>query len=170
LEIHKLQLLCERPSPDRGIFPSPMSAPERRSAPMYHADGPNGHREQLCHRDDGFGSVFTISHHPVKGASYSPPPRNSFVSEQFSPRWGPPPLSSGVAGKLPKLPFPMFDGDNPQALDVPLCRLFRSLPSRSVPLGSCFDHAFSRIRGALVAVYRVAPAFCVLASVRSHAA
>ncbi|WVZ54205.1 LOW QUALITY PROTEIN: hypothetical protein U9M48_005042 [Paspalum notatum var. saurae] len=80
----------------------------------YYADGPTGHRLPPHHRDDGFGSVFSISHHPVKGA-YSPPhPPPPPPPDLTSARWGSPSFGAGSSGKLPKLQFPSFDGDNPK--------------------------------------------------------
>ncbi|WVZ96162.1 hypothetical protein U9M48_041833 [Paspalum notatum var. saurae] len=119
LEMHKLARAWEYPAPERpaagrGILPLPESAMERLPAPNYYADGPNGHRLPPHNRDDGFGSVFTIPHHPVKGA-YSPPlPPPTPPPGLGHARWGSHPFGAGSTGKLPKLQFPSFDGDNPK--------------------------------------------------------
>ncbi|WVZ82556.1 hypothetical protein U9M48_029810 [Paspalum notatum var. saurae] len=118
-EMHKCasageRLAAERPSSGRGILPLPKSALERPPAPNYYADGPNGHYLPPHNRDDGFGLVFTISHHPVKGAYNPPYPPPPPPPNLVTARWSSPQFGAGSSGKLPKLQFPSFDGDNPK--------------------------------------------------------
>ncbi|WVZ49036.1 hypothetical protein U9M48_000418 [Paspalum notatum var. saurae] len=103
----------EYPAPERGILPLPKSAMERPPAPEYIADGPAGHRLPPHHRVDGYGSVFTVSHHQVKGA-YNHPPPPPHPPDLHSPGWGSPPFGTASSGRLPKLQFPSFDGDHPK--------------------------------------------------------
>jgi hypothetical protein len=117
LEIGKLSRHWERSvrdgaSTDLGIFPNPISksATERPSAPDPSADGPKGHSVDRHHRDTGFGSVFTHSPIPVKGTSSYPPP----LPLKQSPRSYESHHDFAYMGKLPKLNFPTFEGENPK--------------------------------------------------------
>jgi hypothetical protein len=79
-------------------------------------DGPNGNRVHI-NRDCGFGRVFTQIHDPVKGTILpSPPLPNSPPIPEFELSYGPSWNLTGRAqlGKLPKMNFPQFDGDNPK--------------------------------------------------------
>ena len=100
----------ERAVPEPPIFPTPQSATEHLPAPTG-ADGPAGHRVETQYWDEGFGSVLIHTHVPVKGAlSHSSPlplPSTNHVSSGFS-------RDNPMMGKLPKLHFHRFDGDNPK--------------------------------------------------------
>jgi hypothetical protein len=78
LAVRKLNKYLERvvidspPSKSDSIFKLPESASARPSA-GFTADGPHGHREDPRHREDGFGSVTTLAHPPVKGVFHSLP-------------------------------------------------------------------------------------------------
>ncbi|RLM85825.1 uncharacterized protein C2845_PM04G10910 [Panicum miliaceum] len=122
LEIRKLNQHWERsslehPGVDSGLLLKPESTPPRPSAGK-HVDSPDGHRHDNNHRDLGFGSVTTFTHVPVKGTTSSPPPTmpkahgSTFESSSTRPRSS----DSGgfLMGKLPKVPFPIFDGENPK--------------------------------------------------------
>jgi hypothetical protein len=89
-----------------------------RSSPGSAAAGPNGHRVDTPHQDCGFGSVYTHTHDPVKGMIYTPPPNNfiefsaSHESQKFTPNSSL--ATRNYTGKLPKLNFSKFEGENPQ--------------------------------------------------------
>jgi hypothetical protein len=88
-----------------GIFPLPVSASARLPVGI-NVDGSNGRCESKQNREDGFGSVTTLVHPPVKGA-YKPP-----LPLPYTPSNG---SRSGLGPeRLPKLNFPKFDGDNPK--------------------------------------------------------
>jgi hypothetical protein len=84
------------------------------------ADGPNGHHVDQHYRDCGFDSVYTLTHDPIKGMMPSPsftidPVPNSMFTPCREPFRSASASSQGPrnwAGKLPKLNFPSFDGDN----------------------------------------------------------
>jgi hypothetical protein len=88
----------------------------------FPADGPHGHRVDMNHRASGFGQVYTQIHDPVKGTSCHPPPPPKLSpqlefsgSRDFFQSPNTPSQSPRVnTGKLPKLNFPKFDGDNPK--------------------------------------------------------
>jgi hypothetical protein len=76
-------------------------------------NGPAGHRSKTCNRHCGFGRVYTLTHDPVKGTMLPPPspnsPRHDFV---LGPDQG---FQSGFTvpmGRLPKMNFPRFHGEN----------------------------------------------------------
>jgi hypothetical protein len=75
------------------------------------ANGPAGHSVDLSHRDGGFGHVFTHTHVPVTGMVHPLPlPPKSLVRLEL-----PHGIESRVPlGKLPKINFPKFDGENPK--------------------------------------------------------
>jgi hypothetical protein len=83
------------------------------------ADGPVVHHSANGHRDCGYGRVYTHTHDLVKGTIPTPPPMflvpfesTEGESARFTPNF-----SSGSRvpfGKLPKINFPMFDGENPK--------------------------------------------------------
>jgi hypothetical protein len=79
-------------------------------------DGPVGHHSANDHRDCGYGRVYAHTHDPVKGTIPTPPSMSLLVpfesmpadSARFSPD------SRVLLGKLPKMKFPTFDGENPK--------------------------------------------------------
>jgi len=122
LEVGKLNKHWERAVRARSppLLPTSTPAAERPFAPS-NANRPNGHHEASNHREDGYGLVTTILHPPVKGASPVPlPPVPSPTSctvcfphdstSGFRSSGG----SFSSTGKIPKLNFPAFDGDNPK--------------------------------------------------------
>jgi hypothetical protein len=95
------------------------SAPERPFAPGQ-ADRPIGHSVDNFHREDGFGLVTTVVHPPVKGACRLPtppiPPQPGRFNTLGSSLGGHSQnVGGGGTGRLPKLNFPPFDGDNPSS-------------------------------------------------------
>jgi hypothetical protein len=84
------------------------------------ADGPNDHRVENQHRDCGLGCVYTFTHDPVKGTVHSPQflSRTNYTPELHAPRdpfassFGQ--TSRNAIGKLPKVNFPKFEGENPK--------------------------------------------------------
>jgi hypothetical protein len=87
------------------------------------SDGPNGHHSNTINQDCGYGHVYTQTHDPVKGTLLHPPPPNSpprsfskpildlfAFAQQFDQGF------IGSMGKLPKINFPKFDGENPRLL------------------------------------------------------
>lgn len=120
LEVRKLNKHWERAVRDNapvlpGLCPLPESASARPPAGVT-ADGPNGHRVDIYNREDGYGSVTTLLYPPVKGTCLLPPPvpRNSFSSphQQSRSRGSSVSLGGSGSGKIPKLNFPVFDGDS----------------------------------------------------------
>jgi len=122
LDVGKLNKHWERAVRARSppLLPTSTPAAERPFAPS-NANRPNGHHEASNHREDGYGLVTTILHPPVKGASPVPlPPVPSPTSctvcfphdstSGFRSSGG----SFSSTGKIPKLNFPAFDGDNPK--------------------------------------------------------
>jgi hypothetical protein len=88
------------------------------------ADDPKGHHIEHQNRDYGFGTVFTQIHDPVKGTVFMSPP---LLPSRRSTVFGQGPKSFRFAGsagqgsrmqlgKLLKMNFPKFDGDNPTLL------------------------------------------------------
>nr|XP_034569779.1 uncharacterized protein LOC117834275 [Setaria viridis] len=123
LEVRKLNKHLERVVIDQapvhpgGIFSLPESASARPPAGS-NADGPAGHRDELFHREDGFGSISTLIHPPVKGAFPNPPatlpPQFPHRLPSYGSRSGFAAIGGHSQGKLPKLNFPVFEGDNPR--------------------------------------------------------
>jgi hypothetical protein len=89
-----------------------------RPSAGVHADGPSGHREDNLHREDGYGSVMAMLHPPIKGAYTAlPSPQFNSVHNQIpshGTRGGYSANEFSSMGKLPKLNFALFDGDNPK--------------------------------------------------------
>ncbi|CAO2169811.1 unnamed protein product [Urochloa humidicola] len=92
--------------------PSPSSAAGRISA-TGEADRPHGHHVANCNRADGFGSVTTVIHPPVKGMSSDSFPSLCHTVPNLQPVF-PDRFKAGASEKLPKLNFPWFDGDSPK--------------------------------------------------------
>jgi hypothetical protein len=88
----------------------------------FTTDGPHEHRIDLHHWDCGYGGVYTHTHDPVKGTINSPLMQsNCSTGVEFSASRDPfrfsPNLSQSSrlsTGKLPKLNFSKFDGDDPK--------------------------------------------------------
>ena len=103
------RVVLDRLSSGSGILPDPVAAAATSSAGNM-AVSPDGRRVENSPRESRFGSVTTISHLLVKGTSPSPIPDLHPASVSRFPN------SSGSAsypstGRLPKLPFPKFDGE-----------------------------------------------------------
>ena len=116
------RVVLDMPTPAAsGILPKPASAAASPPAGKP-IDGPSGHRHDSTHRETVFGSVYTHTHLPVTGMV----PSNDSKFQRSSSL--PPPLervsdvarrefeSRGVrsGGRVPKVAFPKFDGDNPK--------------------------------------------------------
>lgn len=76
LELRKMnkqwdQAMRDMASTEPGLLGKPSSSLEHHT-PILQADGPAGHRDDLHHRDQGFGSVTTYIPAPVKGMHTSP--------------------------------------------------------------------------------------------------
>ena len=75
-------VVLDRHAAGSGILPNPVAAVA--SSPAGNpAVGPDGHHIDNHYREPGFESVTTISHLPVKGMPYDPPPL-TFDSRPFS--------------------------------------------------------------------------------------
>jgi hypothetical protein len=126
LELTKLNTYFNRDAKDsRALKPGVLhieSVPERPLVGSAAADGPCRHRVDNTHRDCGFGLVYTQTHDPIKGTMlHSPPPQlfscqNDFTPSRSSYRstctFGQNPRNQ--LGKLPKIKFPTFEGENPK--------------------------------------------------------
>ncbi|WVZ90409.1 hypothetical protein U9M48_036715 [Paspalum notatum var. saurae] len=111
LEMQHLARRCERAVLERTVLdPSslhhPWSASARASGGQLHADGPHGHRAP------GFGSYAMPNPMSAKGMCDSfhtnCNPHVSFAHSGGGDRY------AGGSGRLPKLNFPHFDGENPK--------------------------------------------------------
>jgi hypothetical protein len=92
------------------------SASERPPAADF-ADRPHGHCYDNYYREDGFGSVTTLVHPPVKGACCLPTPPSHHVHHVKANSGDYHRSASTHAnsiGRLPKLNFPTFDGADPK--------------------------------------------------------
>jgi hypothetical protein len=125
LELTKLNTFFNREAKD--LDPSKEGILKGGSAPEQSPfastiDGSNGHHVDQHYRDCGFGSVYTHTHDPVKGMMHQPPPiSNSSLHTKFTPRHESHRFSSlgnqgskHLTGKLPKMNFPKFEGENPK--------------------------------------------------------
>jgi hypothetical protein len=112
---HRLPL----PSPHHaaGVLGPNPAATERPSATACKADGPHGHRMDHHRRESGFGHVFAQTHLPPNGMAdccFSLPYSNMDPWHDSSDHVAhESPLHSDL-GKLPRLNFPCFDGENPK--------------------------------------------------------
>jgi hypothetical protein len=80
-------------------------------------DRPHGHCYDNCYREDGFGSVTTLVHPPVKGACRLPTaPSHSVhhVKANSGDYHRSASTHANSIGRLPKLNFPTFDGADPK--------------------------------------------------------
>jgi hypothetical protein len=127
LEVGKISKNWERAVVDNSTTMTGVLAPSppavARPSAGVTADLPHGHRVELITGEDGFGSVTTLLHPPVKG-TYSTAsqhqlcagskfhlPGAAHVKGDFTRVDG----SGGeIRGRLPKLNFPTFDGENPK--------------------------------------------------------
>ena len=98
------------------IFTEPPVKLEQYAAPTsagYPAARPIGHGDELHYRENEYGMVTTYTHSPVTGMDHPPdnPPKiHGTASDLFLSRNRPPEPSYNPTGKLPKMPFPTFDG------------------------------------------------------------
>jgi len=112
------RVVLDRGSHEPGILSSPEAA--AASPPAGNpAVGPDGHRHDLRNREQGYGSVTTFTHLPVKGTSSDPLPPPGFGPDSCLPSFYRFQSSAGPAmfpasGRLPKLNFPIFTGENPK--------------------------------------------------------
>ncbi|CAN6294759.1 unnamed protein product [Urochloa humidicola] len=123
LEVSKISrnwehALLDPRRPGTPVLPTPAMphpALEHPSA-LLEAPRPNGHHIEQSAREDGFGSVTTVIHPPAKGTPIPPPPKLPSVPTNSIPRtrFGSSSGSGADLGKLPKLNFPYFDGENPK--------------------------------------------------------
>ncbi|WVZ69878.1 LOW QUALITY PROTEIN: hypothetical protein U9M48_018599 [Paspalum notatum var. saurae] len=145
---HWERAVLERTAPEPPLLPLPLSASVRAPGGMLHADGPIGHRLPHHHRDLGFGSIAMLNPIPVKG---------TYDTAQLQPR---PPDSLGFSGshtgfgervgRLPKLNFPQFDGENPKLwitrsenyFEMMLCQFYNIRQIGSV---SDYVHKFTEL-------------------------
>ena len=131
---HEAPLLHTTPPPS--LPTSPSLAAGLPSAGII-ADRPHGHRVDLIHREGGYGSVTTFIHPPIKGA-YDLPPK-----PRFSDSTG---THTDSVVKLPKIPFPLFEGDNPR-LWLSRCELYFDM--YSVPTKMWIKVASMYFKGAV---------------------
>jgi hypothetical protein len=120
LEVNRINCFLERETmahaqDKHGILTINKSA---RPTSNQFTDGPVGHRVENTPRDREYGSVFTHTHIPTNGTSQTKP--NSRNLESLHERQGD--HQSGTFGdfarsshgRLPKLQFPVFVGEDPQ--------------------------------------------------------
>jgi hypothetical protein len=87
----------------------------------FTTDGPNGHHNDNSYRDYGFTKVYTQTHDPVMGMKFqSPQPPPTAIHSEFMPHCDFTKSSSTFnqhtcfpSGKLLKMNFPKFEGENP---------------------------------------------------------
>jgi hypothetical protein len=95
-------------------------AASSRSSLRFTATSPNGHRVDTSHRACGSEGVYTQTHDPIKGMQLNPPPNPSSphqfssVPDSFQFMHHPSSDQRHMMGKLPKMNFPKFEGDNPK--------------------------------------------------------
>jgi hypothetical protein len=130
LEVGKVTKHCECVVFDKstamlGVLAPTSSAADRPSVASTTIS-PHGHRVDMNHREDGFGSITTLLHPLVKGTCFQlpstpvqlgdgvPVPASGVLGGPSS-RVGTVFQSSSVdLGHLPKLNFPVFDEENPK--------------------------------------------------------
>lgn len=118
LEMRKLSKHWERSVLDRAT-PILETAPSvaRRSSAAGGTELPQGHRVDPEFREGGFGSVTAVVHSPANGTAISPDLHSLSMNTQFHRFSGHPAYggdSEWSMGRLPKLNFPSFDGENPK--------------------------------------------------------
>ncbi|XP_035823161.1 uncharacterized protein [Zea mays] len=121
LEVGKISKNWERAVVDNSsamagiLAPSPPAVEQQPAG--VPANRPHGHRVESSHREDGFGSVTTLLHTPVKGMCSSLPRSPAVHTSEFHQHVGDlsyPTMGGAMRGRLPKLNFPVFDGENPK--------------------------------------------------------
>jgi len=122
LEVHKLnkhldRALLDRAAVESALLDPPLLMSVRPSAGV-RVDGPDGHHSVHTHRDHQHGTVFTHSHVPITGTPCPPPLTRKPLGDVDSSRSasGSRPFSSDQRnfGRLPKIPFPTFEGGHPK--------------------------------------------------------
>jgi hypothetical protein len=138
LEVQKLtaprdRQVFEAMSHQPGILASPPTAPTQFVTGL-NAKPPDGHGFDPTTRDVVSGVVTTWTHIPAKGTPHTPPivfpppslfsatkpplppnpPPRSVASTHLNQFVAAQPIAPPHTGRLPKLPFPRFDGDNPR--------------------------------------------------------
>jgi hypothetical protein len=120
LEVGRINRFLERESmANPHTKPSIISTTESASAPPPSstiADGPNGHRVAHHHQDHEYGSINTHPHIPVNGTNQttSRVPEHSHELGRSVPHATHVDSMRASHGRLPKLQFPMFRGEDPQ--------------------------------------------------------
>jgi hypothetical protein len=120
LELSKLNSFFDRDARAPGSSsPGVMHIESASAGPPAEVatDGPVGHHSANDHRDCGYEHVYTHTHDPVKGTIPTPPSMPQIpVPFEYMPadsaRFNPD--SRVPFGKLPKMNFPTFDGENPK--------------------------------------------------------
>nr|ACR36904.1 unknown [Zea mays] len=122
LEVRKLNKLWDRASMEPMVEPAllqkPGAIPSRQLIGSAN-DGMIDHRDDTAFRDSTFGSVLTYVPEPAKGNhQFTFPPVSPGIQDP-NPMYDVPRGRHGDSafsslGKLPKLPFPAFEGDNPR--------------------------------------------------------
>ncbi|CAN6328732.1 unnamed protein product [Urochloa humidicola] len=141
LDHNKLPLLQNSMQPISPVLPQPSptsaSAAGRPSA-AGDADRPIGHCFVKSNREGEYGSVTTMLHPPDKRTF---PGSNSFHMIPNSVHMPSDKDRYHASGKLPKLPFPKFDGENPK-LWISRCEdyfdLFDLEPNRWVKIATMY--------------------------------
>jgi len=87
---------------DLNLAPHPVARP-----PMLTGERPNGHRVDAVHRDAGGGILGSQPPRPVTGTSFDTDVHRSVFSDSDVSQ-------SSRSLHLPKLSFPIFDGENPR--------------------------------------------------------
>lgn len=123
LELRKLgkqfdRVALESSTTEPGLLAKPDVGGSRPCA-NKPIDGPFGHRDDLCYRDQGPGSFTTLLPGPVKGTHYTTLPAvpvryHGHLYDEYLARHRFAESGSRSIGKLPQLSFPSFDGDNPR--------------------------------------------------------
>jgi hypothetical protein len=79
-----------------------------------NVDGLHSHRDDKLNWEDGFGSSMILPHLPVKGVyGPSPPPLPNLPNPGTRANGSSSSVGGSHSERLPKLPFPEFDGENP---------------------------------------------------------
>ncbi|CAO2151592.1 unnamed protein product [Urochloa humidicola] len=120
LEVGKISKNWERAVMDPRlppVLPTPASSPAAAQRPHASSGAvrPIGNQVANSLREDGFGSFSNTPHSPTNGAFRLPTPQlDVSVLPTPSNRWKSASPGCGNSSKLPKLNFPVFDGENPK--------------------------------------------------------